>query len=269
LLLASGAKGWAQFAAALGGLVVWLSLNQGSEMIMGLRMHPLFTATAAFALIPLLPLLADAKGRAVSVALSLVLAIGLAVAAGSQPAYSRFAPQRLNLRYIENEGKAWWLADPVAHLPQELRAVASFSQAPRRVVEVGYVAPAGAARYPAPSAVVTRLGDIVTLDIKAEGDGVMLDVPAEARLRAATVGGVTIDGNEKRVSIICGTPDCASARVILKLASSSPLALDLRAYRRGLPPEGAKLLAARPADAVPSQGGDRTVLAAKIAIPAR
>ena len=269
LLLASGAKGWAQFVAALAGLVIWLSLNQGSEMIMGLRMHPLFTATAAFALVPLLPLLADAKGRAVSAALSLVLAIALAVTAGLRPAYSEKAPARLNLRYVESEGKAWWLADPVARLPRSLRAAASFSQAPRHMVETGYVASAGAARYPAPLARVTRLGDIVTLDIQAEGDGVMLDVPAEARLRAATAGGVTIDGNEKHMSIICGTPDCAGARVILKLASSSPLALDLRVYRRGLPPEGAKLLAARPADAVPSQGGDRTVLAAKIAIPAR
>jgi hypothetical protein len=43
----------------------------------------------------------------------------------------------------------------------------------------------------------------------------------------------------------------------------------LLAYRAGLPPEGAKLMKARPPEAVPSQGGDRTVLAAKIAIPAR
>ena len=131
----------------------------------------------------------------------------------------------------------------------------------------GYVAPAGAARHPAPSAHVTRLGDIVTLDLEAQGDGVMLDVPAAARLRAATVGGVTIPGDEKRTSIVCGTPDCS--RIILRLASSAPLSLDLRLYRRGLPPEGVKLLAARGPLAVPSQGGDRTVLAAKIAIPAR
>src|SRR6185295_6237026 len=102
-----------------------------------------------------------------------------------------------------------------------------------------------------------------------EGHGVVVDVPAEARLRAATVGGVTIAEDEKRTSIICGTPDCGSVRMILRLASSRPLTLDLRAYRSGLPPQAAKLLAARGDSAVPSQGGDRTVLAAKIAIPAR
>src|SRR5204863_5473378 len=63
LLLVSGARRLALFIAALAGLVIWLGLNQGGEAIMGLRMHPLFTVTAAFALVPLLPLLADAKGR--------------------------------------------------------------------------------------------------------------------------------------------------------------------------------------------------------------
>jgi hypothetical protein len=257
------------FIAALIGLVIWLSLNQGSEPIMGLRLHPLFTVTAAFALLPLLPLLAPAKGKGFCAVLSLILAFGLAVAAGLQPAYSTSAPQRLNLRYVESEGKAWWLAQPASRLPESLRPAASFSQAPRRLVETGYAAPAGTAKYAPPSAIVTRQGDIVTLDIEANGDGVMLEVPAAARLRAATVGGVTVAGDEKRTSIVCGTPDCTTSRIILRLASSAPLSLDLRLYRRGLPPEGAKLLAARGPLAVPSQGGDRTVLAAKIAIPAR
>ena len=78
---------------------------------------------------------------------------------------------------------------------------------------------------------------------------------------------MTVAENEQRTSIVCGTPNCG--RIILRLASSAPLSLDLRLYRRGLPPEGAKLLGARGPLAVPSQGGDRTVLAAKIAIPAR
>ncbi|HKU66132.1 MAG TPA: M20/M25/M40 family metallo-hydrolase [Rhizomicrobium sp.] len=268
-LLWARARNLALFIAALAGLVIWLGLNQGGEAIMGLRLHPLFTVTAAFALLPLLPLLTAAKGKGPAAVLSLVLAVGLAVAAGLQPAYSRFAPQRLNLRYVESAGKAWWLADPVPRLPQSLRAAAQFSPVPRRMVETGYVAPAGVARYPAPSASVTRLGDIVTLDLKAEGDGVVLDVPADAKLRAATVGGITVLEHEKRTAIVCSTPDCGSVRMILRLGSSRPVMLDLRAYRSGLPPEGAKLLAARASLAVPSQGGDRTVLAAKIAIPAR
>jgi hypothetical protein len=257
------------FAAALPAMVLWLRLNQGGEAIMGLQLHPLFTVTAAFALLPLLPLLTTAKGKGFSTVLSLILAFGLAAAAGLQPAYSESAPQRLNLRYVEKEGKAWWLADPVERLPESLRAAAQFSQARRRMVETGYIAPAGVARRPAPSAYATRLGDIVTLDLKTEGDGVMLDVPAAARLRAATVGGVTVAADEKRTFILCGTPDCATMRVILRLASSAPLTLDVRAYRHGLPPEGAKLLTARPSWAAPSQSGDGSVLAGQIAIPPR
>ena len=257
------------FVAALVGLVVWLGLNQGSEPIMGLRLHPLFTVTAAFALLPLLPLLSPAKGKAFSAVLSLILAFGLAVAAGLQPAYSRFAPERLNLRYIESEGKAWWLAGTVAHLPDSLRAAANFSATPRRVIEMGYVAPAGPARHAVPAASVSRDGDTVTLDLKTEGEGVALMVPAEAKLRSAHIGGVTMPGYEQRMSVVCGTQDCASARIILNLASSKPVTLQLLAYSAGLPPDGAKLLRARPPEAVPSQGGDRTIWAAKIAIPAR
>ena len=268
----------ALLVAALAGLVIWLGLNQGSEPIMGLRLHPLFTLTAAFALVPLLPLLAPAKYKGLSAVLSLVVAAAFAVAAGLQPAFSESAPQRLNFRYVESEGKAWWLAQPTSRLPEGLRAAAPFSQAPQRIIETGYAAPAPKVRHPTRagaltnsllSAYVTRLGDLVTIDLKAEGDGVMLEVPAAARLRAVTVGGVTIAQNEQRTSIVCGTPDCATSRIILRVASSAPLSLDLRLYRRGLPPEGGKLLAARGPLAVPSQGGDRTVLAAKIAIPAR
>jgi hypothetical protein len=271
MLLASlaGARRLALFIAALASLVIWLGLNQSSEVIMGLRMHPLFTVTAGFGLIALLPLLADAVGRRFSAVLSLALAIGLSVAAGLQPAYSRFAPERLNLRYIENEGKAWWLAGTIAHLPDSLRAAANFSAAPRRVVEMGYVAPAGPARYAVPAASVSRDGDTVVLDLKTEGEGVALMVPAEAKLRSAHIGGVTMPGFEQRMSVVCGTSDCATARIVLNLASSKPVDLMLLAYRAGLPPDGAKLLAARPPEAVPSQGGDRTILAAKIAIPAR
>ena len=65
--------------------------------------------------------------------------------AGFQPAYSTDQPERLNLRYVEKDGQAWWLADPVPQLPASLRAVAAFSMTPQVVVAWrGYVAPAGA-----------------------------------------------------------------------------------------------------------------------------
>jgi hypothetical protein len=154
-------------------------------------------------------------------------------------------------------------------LPQSLRAAANFSATPQRLLEWGYVAPAGPARHPGPVASVSRSGDTVSLDLKTEGDGVALVVPAEAQLRAVTLGGITTRASGQRMFILCGTPDCATAHIALLLGSSQPVNLMLLAIRAGLPPEGAKLLKARPSEAVPSQAGDRTMLAAKIAIPAR
>jgi hypothetical protein len=271
LLLASvgRARGLAVFLAALAAMLVWLGLNQGSELIMGLVMHPLFTITAAFALLPLLPLLATAKSWKLSAALSLVLAVGLAVTAGLRPAYSIAAPQRLNLRYVESEGKAWWLADPVARLPESLRSAADFSAAPRRMVGWGYVAPAGPARYAPPAASVSRVGDAVTLDMKTPGNGVTLMVPAEAKLRSAQVGPVTIPAFGRRIALVCVTPDCGTTRIILQLGSPKRVSVELLSFPSGMPPDAAKLLKARPPEAVPSQEGDLSVLAAKIAVPGR
>jgi hypothetical protein len=69
--------------------------------------------------------------------------------------------------------------------------------------------------------------------------------------------------------LVCATPDCGHAKLVLRLAPGAKGDLVLESYRQGLPPEGAGLLAARPAQAIASQGGDRTVVALKIAIPDR
>jgi hypothetical protein len=217
----------------------------------------------------LLPLLRPATQWGWASAGSLVLALLLAVVAGFQPGFSAEAPQRLNLRYVEQDGKAWWLADPVAHLPLTLRAAAKFSASPQLLVDYGYVAPAGAAQFPAPSALVQRSGDTVTLTLNAAGDGVALLVPKEAALKSLTLGdaAVTADGQETVIS--CATPDCGSARLVLELGSSSSVQLTLIARRRGLPPQGVKLIKARPSWAVPSQAGDATLLGTSVPVPAR
>jgi hypothetical protein len=268
LLFARGSD-LALLIAAVAALLVWLAFNQGSEAIMGLKLHPLFMVTAAFGLITLLPLLAKARHLGVSAALSLVVAVVLAAVAGMQPAFSSTAPQRLNLAYVEREGKAWWLADSVPRLPQALRAAAEFSAQPKRLLQLAYVAPAGSARQPAPQATVTRTGDTVTLVLKTQGEGVGLLIPAKAKLRVVTIGEVTTPVAEGPLSITCGTPDCANAQIALRLDSSEPLDLTLYAYAHGLPPEGAKLFKARPSWAVPDRGGDRSVWMTKIAVPAR
>ncbi len=237
---------------------------------MGLKLHSLFTVSAAFGLLTLLPLLEKAKTWGWSFVLSLLLALGLSITAGFQPAFSPQAPQRLNITYAEQAGKASWIASPVAQLPDALRKAANFSAEPQSGVAYGYAVSAGAARLAPPTAAVTRNGDEVTLELNAPGDGVRLEVPAEAKLQSISLNGaVTPAAPEQRTFLACVTPDCGHARVTLKLGSPDAVTLKLVAQRRGLPPDGKKLHAARPADAVPSQSGDQTLLAAKIAIPAR
>jgi hypothetical protein len=131
----------------------------------------------------------------------------------------------------------------------------------------GYVAPAGMAQFPPPAATVSRNGNDVTLDFNAPGDALGVLVPKEALMQSLTLNGVTVAAPPRRLLVRCGTPDCGHARMVLRLASNAPMTLTLLSYRRGLPPQGARLLKARPATAQPSQEGDETVLAAKLAVP--
>lgn len=270
LLLATvrGGRGIALGISALVAMFLWIGLTASTEVLMGLGFTVLFTATAAFGLIAVLPLL-KTSGWGFSLAGALVLALGFAVFAGLQPAYSVASPLRLNIRYVEQDGKASWLADPVEKLPADLRAAADFSATPVRLAGRGYVAPAGTTRFPPPAATVSRNGHDVTIDINAPGDAVGLLVPKEAQMQSLTLGGITVPAPPRQLLVRCGSPDCGHARMVLRLASATPFTLTLRSYRRGLPPEGAKLLKARPATAQPSQMGDTTVLAAKIAVPGR
>ena len=115
--------------------------------------HPLFTVPRGFGLIALLPLMAAQKmGEGAWRALVLVSLLwrwALRSIAGLQPAYSAAAPERLNLRYVEKDGNAWWLADPVAQLPDAC-AAPGISRRRRKLSWPwrGYVAPPGGAQCP-------------------------------------------------------------------------------------------------------------------------
>ena len=271
LLLATvrGGRGVAVFVAAMAAMLIWLPLCATTEPLMGIDAHPLFTVTAAFGLVPLLPLL-KAKGNwGAALGLLLAAALGFAVAAGFQPPFTDKAPQRLNLKYAEQGGKSFWLASAQSGLPAGLRRIATFSDQPQRMVEMAYVASAGIAHHAPPLAKVQREGTDVRLQLQAAGDGVMLQVPAAAQMQLFSLNGITAKAPAGPVTIVCATPDCGRAEMHLKIAAPGPVAVTLLSLTRGLPPDGAKLLSARPKTAVPSQTGDMTVLAGSIAIPAR
>jgi len=269
LLLATvrGGREVALFVAALAALLIWIGFAAIGEQLMGLGLHEMFTISAALGLVTVLPLLRKAEGFGLSFAISLMAALVLAVVAGLVPAYSTTAPERLNLRYVERDGKAWWVADGVTHLPAVLRAVAHFSDTPQAYPARGYAAPVGAARFAAPDASVSRQGRDVTLTLNAPGDGVALTIPREAQLTSLNIAGVDAPAQGQVEDITCNTPNCGRMQMILHLGTSAPLEIVLRAITRGLPAEASKLARARPPQAVPSQGGDVTVLIRKIAIP--
>jgi hypothetical protein len=270
LLLATvrSGRGPALFIAALPALLIWIGFAAIGEQLMELRLHEMFTASAALGLIAILPLLREARGLGVSCALSLAAALVLAAVAGLMPAYSSAAPERLNLRYVERDGKAWWIADPVQRLPDALRTAAQFSDIVKHLPATGYVAASGAARFPTPSARVTRQGNDVTLDLNAPGDGVNLLLPERAGLRSVTIGGIEAAAEGQVESINCATPDCGRMQLTLHLGTPAPFEILLRSLRHGLPPQGMAVVKARSPDAVPSQAGDTSVLIGKIAVPA-
>jgi hypothetical protein len=81
LLTVRRGRGFALLLAALAAMVIWIGFNAGAEDIQGLRLHPLFTLSAAFALLSLLPLMAGRKLGG-SAFLSALLAVIFSVVAG-------------------------------------------------------------------------------------------------------------------------------------------------------------------------------------------
>jgi hypothetical protein len=274
LLLTRGAgRGAALLLSAMAMMIVWLGLAAGSEAIMGLVAHPLFTLPVGLTLVALLPVLAAQKledgAWFASVILCMLVSLGATVAAGLQPAYTAAAPQRLNLRHVEKDGKSWMLADPVAGLPEDLRAAANFSERPQPLAMWrGYVAQTGNAEFPPPSASMTRQGKMLTIDLHGSdaAQGMLVQL---AGLAAITVGDVRQVTPEGRLLVACGTADCARLHMVLEFSGAVPKSLLLAETRYDLPARAAVIAQARPDWAAPSGQGDMTLLAQDLAIPDR
>jgi len=274
LLLTRGAgRGAALLVSAMAMMIVWLGLAAGSEAIMGLVAHPLFTVPVGLTLVALLPVLAAQQledgAWFASVILCMLVSLGATVAAGLQPAYTAAAPQRLNLRHVEKDGKSWMLADPVARLPEDLRAAANFSERPQPLAMWrGYVAQTRNAAFPAPSASMTRQGKMLTIDLHGSdaAQGMLLQLGG---LAAITIGDVRQVTPEGQLLVACGTADCARLHMVLEFSGAMPKSLLLAETRTNLPPSAAAIVQARPDWAVPSGQGDMTLLAQDLAIPGR
>src|SRR3569832_178895 len=275
------------FVASLLPLLIWLSLSSTSESIQGLALHPLITVTAAFGAMTLLPLLtAHPLSRGawqwtiIGVSAAALIA---AVVAGLQPAYSTIAPQRLNINLVDDHvtGKASWGLETGAPIPASFRAVLPFSDKPEQVTPLArqgmYVAPAGATRFDAPSAdaVVVPQGQcrIVSLAIHASdrANRVVVVVPKSASLAKIEFRGQIFTPSATSLNpagtiIACVTDDCRTMKLKLTFSTAAKVDLTLGEQTYGLPPDGTKLVEARPATTIPSQSGDTTIVFGKLTL---
>ncbi|HWE06148.1 MAG TPA: M20/M25/M40 family metallo-hydrolase [Rhizomicrobium sp.] len=283
----SAAGAIAVFAAALVALLVWSSISASGESVMGLKLHPLFTVPFAIGLTTLVPLfMRYAMPRrlwATATTTLFVAALCGAVVQGLEPAYSSTAAQRLNVTYVEDRHRALWAVDTLAPVPGEMREIVSFASEPQRLsraMPLAYVAPAGAPRFPLPTATIASdryvgAGRSLTLVLHGSRKAaqMILVIPRSAMLKAIDLSGRHFDAppswaNEDSVALACMSRDCASTTVTLTLASRSTQALELYEHRFGLPDFAKHLVAARPPTAVQSQNGDGVVLMNKILVPA-
>lgn len=261
----------ANWVPALASLLVWIQLTAQAEPLMGLAVTPLFTVPAAMGLMTLSPSLRFSRRQ---VGLFSALTLIATLAAGFVPAFDAAHPQRLNFHYVEADGRAFWMADPVRPLPDAIRAVAPFSQKPQSIAGNaglrGYVADGGAPIFPLPNASVTRDGRqvVVTLQGSQAADGMTVTVPVTAGLLRVTMDGKSMSVSDpKRPFLIrCASPGCRAAVVTLEQRQASSFTLTLSEQRYGLPPGGEKLMKARGALGTPSQSGDVTELVSSLRV---
>jgi hypothetical protein len=202
--------------------------------------------------------LMNKKGAGFSALVSAGLALLFAVIAGFLPPFSQASPERLNLHYVERDGRGRWIADPVRHLPESLARAGDFSRVtPLPLFGRGYLGAAGGADNRPPDAAASRNGDHLTITLhgSSQADGMMVIFPAPLRLESVNEGHFVALPPSTRFS--CDTPDCANAVMNF---SGHAASFDVIEMRHGLPAKGKSLLDARPDNAVPSSAGDQTFL---------
>lgn len=273
--------------AALVALLVWSSIGTLGEMLMGLKLHPLFTIPFAIALATLVPALSVcAPPRPVWFA-GVTGCFGLSIAAaavqGFEPTFSAAAPQRLSITYVQDRARSQWAVDAFAPVPKSMRAVVPFSARPQRISDIAalsYIAPAASMPLPAPTATVIAhpsSGGLRRVTINLHGSHstaqMYVTIPRAAGLRSIEIGGWHTDlpaawAGREAVAIACMSSDCAEQSITLALASRLAVNLGIYEHRFGLPDFAHALVAARPPTAVPSQNGDGMTLASTVALPA-
>jgi len=180
----------------------------------------------------------------------------------------------LNFRYVQADGRAFWVADPVRRLPEPIRGAMPFSRTAEVVASSatrrGYVSDAGAPRFPLPTAEISRNGTDITLALHGSQatDAMTLMVPGDAGISRIAMNGklIPVESAARSLMINCASPGCRDATLTLTQKRIAPFTAQLSELRYGLPPGGEMLLKARGTLGTPSQQGDSVELIAKLRI---
>jgi hypothetical protein len=246
---------WLSAIPALAALLLWIPLAVGVETLLGLAQAPILALILAMGLVPLLPSLG--RGKMCALVLG-VLALIAAIGTGFLPTYDAAHPERLNVVRMEDRGQLSLIV-PAPRLPASLRAAAPFSATPQAGIVGGYVAVLGKASSPPFLATATRKDREIALDL--DGSGAMaVSVPKEFGLTSVTLKGLTMAAPSGPVMILCATPDCGKARMVLRqegVAAATLLVMQRQPWQ----------FPARPADSTPSQFGDMQVQVNRLGVP--
>jgi hypothetical protein len=245
----------------------------------------------ALLLTALVPLIAPAGGGwrwglpVLAGILTLVMAVGIL----ASPVFSMDSPRKLNFLYHldGDSGSARFLAQTGGALPPPVRKAASFPRVPAPAFpwsgQGSWSASAPATPLPVPELAVLgetneggkrhvrlrltsrRGAGVVTLVIPLAAEPESIRVAGE-EIPAAPAGrrAPRLPGNFRIVNVSGVPPEGVEVEVVLGGAGHEEWTLADRSP--GLPPVGASLLAARPADAAQNQDGDGTVVTHKVRI---
>jgi hypothetical protein len=278
----------AAVAAVLWSPVAWLLYDA-----LGVPILPVSSALLALVLGAAAPAWLDAGAR-LRGALAFgtaAIAVTLGVAAAVLPPFSADNPRKLNLWYRldADAQQARWLASAsTGPLPVQLAAAVPFDRKPASALEwaprvLAYVAPAAAIQLARPE---------LAIEEQRPGQGTRsirgrlrsrrgaplagLALPA-ARIVSVRMNGVPVpDAPSKDHAgaaygdarawrgYVCSTTGPDGVELDIELKGTEPVEGYLWDASPGVPEQGAALLSARPAWAVPFQTGDRTLVVAKL-----
>jgi len=274
----------ADLAAALAGALVLLPVAWLLYPAIGHGGGFAVAATAALATLPLSPLVGSLRLAARgALAAGLALSTGAAAfGAGALPPADAESPERVVVYFHQDaeRGRARILASPdLGRLPDAVRAAANFSTELQDPFPWARLRPS----FEAPAVPLPKDGP--TLEVEAlarEGSRLRVRgrlrsprgapeghvaIPAHVPVLSFAFDGVPVPPAERRVARWFGDwavfrhltlpPDGTGIEMVLE--AQGPVEIQVADQSPGLPPEGARVAAARPSSAVTAQEGDVTL----------